>query len=372
MVNNLNEAQELNPMNEDKPQNLTPIIDGHNDVLLRLYRLHDGDEEVFFRRNEDGHLDLPRILDGGFAGGFFAVFVPPPRDPKIKLPKEVKTKNGYYIPPFPPIEFPYAQQTAMAMTACLVRVERRSEGQLKIVHTIDELKNALAHGVVASILHFEGAEPIDTSLDALDVFYRAGLRSLGIVWSRPNDFAHGVEFRFPNTPDIGPGLSDAGKDLVHACNRLGIMIDLAHLNEKGFWDVAGLSDAPLVSTHTAVHTLTPSSRNLTDKQIDAIGESGGVIGVNFAVQDLRSDGVRDDDTPLTEVVRHARYIADRIGIDHVALGSDFDGATVSEEIGDAAGLPDLVKGFQAAGFDEAAVRKVTHENWLRVLAQTWK
>ena len=361
-------------MNETAmPENLDKIIiDGHNDLLLRIYRLHDGDEEVFLRKGEEGHLDLPRAKEGGFGGGFFAVFLPYPRDILSSLPKEVRTKKGYHIPPFPALEFGYSQQTAMEMISLLFRIEEESEGQVQVVHTTNELEACMKEGVLAAILHFEGAEPIDTSLDALPVFYRAGLRSLGIVWSRPNAFATGVEFRFPHSPDIGPGLTDAGKELVRACNKMGIMIDLAHLNEKGFWDVAKLSDAPLVSTHTAAHALVPSARNLTDKQIDAIGETGGVIGVNFAVQDLRSDGRRDDDMPMINIVNHARYIADRIGIDHVALGSDFDGATVSKEIGDATGLPDLLVALQEAGFDDADLKKLTHENWLRVLGETWK
>ena len=355
------------------PNNLDlPVFDGHNDFLLRLYRIHEGDEAVFFRRNEDGHLDLPRVKEGGFGGGFFAVFVPYPRELLPTLPKKVSTKKGYEIPAFPAVEFSYAQQTAMAMTAGLFRVEEASEGQVKVVQSIDALRASLADGVLAAILHFEGAEPIDTSLDALPVFYRAGLRSLGIVWSRPNAFGHGVPFRFPHSPDVGPGLTDAGKALVSACNTMGIMIDLAHLNEQGFWDVAALSDAPLVSTHTAAHVLTPSARNLTDKQIDAVGETGGVIGINFAIQDIRADGKENEDTPLTDIVRHIRYISDRIGIDHVAFGSDFDGTTVSKHLGDASGLPKLVAALRADGFDEAALRKLTHENWLRVLAATWK
>ena len=355
------------------PQDLKyTIFDGHNDVLLRLYRLHDGDEQVFMRRNDEGHLDLPRAQEGGFGGGFFAVFVPYPRNPPVALPKDIQTKTGYITPPFPPVEFAFAQQTAIAMSSCLVRVEEASEGQLRIVHTADELKQSLEQGVLAAILHFEGAEPIDPSLEALPLFYKAGLRSLGIVWSRPNVFAYGVDFRFPHSPDIGPGLTDAGKELVRACNQMGIMIDLAHLNERGFWDVAALSDAPLVSTHTAVHTLSPSSRNLTDKQIDAIGESGGVIGLNFAVRDIRSDGRRNEDTPLEDMVRHIQYITDRIGIDHVALGSDFDGTSVSQNIGDAAGLPRLIEALENGGFDEPSLHKITHENWVRVLGETWK
>ena len=112
-------------------------------------------------------------------------------------------------------------------------------------------------GNLAAVLHIEGAEAIDPELEALEVFYAAGLRSLGPVWSRPNVFGHGVPFRFPSSPDTGPGLTDAGKELVRACNRLRIMLDLTHLNEAGFWDVAALTDAPLVATHSNVHALCP-------------------------------------------------------------------------------------------------------------------
>jgi membrane dipeptidase len=167
-------------------------------------------------------------------------------------------------------------------------------------------------------------------------------------------------------------LTAAGKSLVHACNRLGILVDLSHLNEAGFWDVASLALAPLVATHSNAHALCASSRNLTDAQLDAIGESGGIVGVNFAVSFLREDGGQVAETPLSEIVRHVDYIANRIGIDHVAFGSDFDGALVSEELGGIAGFPKLVDALRAGGLDDEAVAKVTHRNWLRVLGTTWR
>src|SRR5439155_17471941 len=151
---------------------------------------------------------------------------------------------------------------------------------------------------LAAIMHIEGAEAIDPDLDSLEVFYQAGLRSLGPVWSRPNAFGEGVPFRFPGSPDTGPGLTPKGRELVRACNRLGILIDLSHLNEQGFWDVARLSAAPLVATHSCAHALCASSRNLTDKQLDAIKESDGMVGLNFAVCFLREDGANDADTPI--------------------------------------------------------------------------
>src|SRR5690606_33581320 len=209
--------------------------------------------------------------------------------------------------------------------------------------------------------------------NALEVLYQAGLRSLGITWSRPNIFGTGVPFAFPSSPDIGPGLTDAGKALVAACNRLGILVDLSHLNETGFWDVAKLSDAPLVATHSGAHALCASARNLTDRQLDAVRDSGGIVGVNFHVGFLRADGQRDGaTTSLTEIVRHVDYMVERMGIDHVALGSDFNGAAISGVRRVVAGLTNGLDWLDAAGYDDAALRQIAYGNWLRVLDATWR
>jgi membrane dipeptidase len=218
----------------------------------------------------------------------------------------------------------------------------------------------------------EGADGIDADLSELEKLYRSGLRSLGPVWSRPNTFGHGVPFAWPRSPDTGPGLTPAGKDLVRACNRLGIMIDVSHLNEKGFWDVAGLSAAPLVATHACAHAICSSTRNLTDKQLDAIRESDGVVGVNFSVNDVRPDAQDNADTPLCLLTRHFLYLADRIGIDRVAIGSDFDGATIPAAIKDASGLPNLIAALRAGGFDDDSIRKIAFDNWMRVFRLTWR
>jgi membrane dipeptidase len=280
--------------------------------------------------------------------------------------------TSYDIPLPAPLDPTYARTITIKGIASLFRLETQSKGQLKVIRTADELTTALNRDVIAAVLHFEGAEAIDPDLDALEVFYQAGLRSLGLAWSRPNVFAHGVPFKFPGSPDTGPGLSNAGRQLVKACNRLGIMIDLAHMNERGFWDIAGLSQAPLAVTHTGAHALSTSTRNLTDEQLDAIKASDGVLGVNFHVGFLRQDGRREPNTPLTEIVRHIDYIVQRIGVEHVAFGSDFDGAIMPSDLGDVAGMPKLLDSLRSHGYDEEALRKITHENWLRVLRQTWK
>lgn len=345
-----------------------PIFDGHNDTLLALTRPQSGKERTFFARSEHGHIDLPRAREGGLAGGFFAVWVSSPNPQKLELP----SSSPYEMPLPKPLELAYAQQEALAMMATLFRLEASSEGAVKVVRTASELESSIDTGVLASILHLEGAEAIDPELNALEVFYRAGLRSLGPVWSRPTAFGHGVPFKFPSSPDTGDGLTSFGQNLVKACNRLGIMIDLSHLNEKGFWDVARLSNAPLVATHSNVHALCPSTRNLTDRQLDAIAESDGMVGLNFAVSFLREDGMPNADTPLEIMVRHVDYLVERVGVDRVGLGSDFDGALISLEIRDVTGLPKLIEALRRHGYDDETLLKLGYKNWLRVLRKTWK
>jgi membrane dipeptidase len=319
------------------------IVDGHNDLVGRLWR-----------EDDVRHMHLKDAPRADFAGGFFALFVPSPKplDP---------TSNVYALP----LAEPIPSEEAARVADELYEVFQSLPVQLATSPA------DFQPGRVAAILHLEGAEPLAADLSNLDAWHARGLRSVGLVWSRANAFAEGVPFRFPSTPDTGPGLTAAGRELVRACNGLGVLVDLSHLNEAGFWDVARLSSAPLVATHSNAHSLCASSRNLTDAQLDAIGASGGVVGVNFAVSFLREDGGQVAATPLEDIVRHVAYIAERIGIDHVALGSDFDGALVPEALGGIAGLPKLVDALRAGGFDDERIAKVTHRNWLRVLGDTW-
>ena len=158
---------------------------------------------------------------------------------------------------------------------------------------------------------------------------------------------------------------------MKACNELRIAIDLSHINEKGFWDVAKLSDAPLIATHSNVHAICPHARNLTDKQLDAIAETGGMVGLNYATCFLRPDGQRGTDVPFELMARHLDHLIGRLGVDHVGLGSDFDGANIPDVIGDVTGLPALQDALRQHGYDEATLKKLCHENWIGVLERTW-
>ena len=345
-----------------------PVFDGHNDTLLRLAtRAAAAPLDSFAGRAPAGHIDLPRARAGGFVGGLFAAFPPPFKMPNM----EGSMRDGAYDMPLPELlALEAAQASTFGMFAILLRLARAFPDDLAVCRSAAEVRAAVAAGRIAAVMHIEGAEAIDPGFATLDVLHAAGLRSLGFVCGRPNRFAHGVPFRFPSSPDTGDGLTDLGRDLVRECNVRGILVDLSHLNEKGFWDVAKLSTAPLVASHSNVHALCPSARNLTDRQLDAIRESRGLVGLNFATCFLRPDGAMRADTDIELMVRHIDALVERLGEDGVGFGSDFDGAVVPAELGDVAGLPRLVERLRRAGYGEPLLRKICAENWIAMLERT--
>jgi membrane dipeptidase len=344
----------------------TPVFDGHNDLILRLLKGAVSADDVA-KGLADGHIDKPRAAKGGFGGGMFAIFVPSPFDRSMR--EEEMQKPSYDIPlPDPLSEVVAVDWTEKGFDA-LDALERA--GAVRICLTADQVQATLGAEEMAAVTHIEGAEAIDRDFARLHEYHARGLRSLGPVWSRDTIWGYGVPFRFPSTPDTGPGLTDAGKALVRECNALKILIDLSHLNEKGFDDVATISDAPLVATHSNAWAITPHSRNLTDRQLDIIRDSDGMVGINFASAFLRPDGQMNDDFELDIVLRHFDHLVERLGEDRVGLGSDFDGALVPKPIGDCAGLPNLVAAFRDHGVGDDLLARVTHGNWLRVLRLTW-
>ena len=341
---------------------MVPVFDGHNDVLTKT------DPARFVAGHKDGHLDLSRMRAGGMRGGIFSVFTHSLRERHRPLKRDDDVIEFELAPR---VSHGRAAAHATAIAGRLLDLE--SAGHVRVARGIADFDAALADdGPPLAVLHIEGAEAIDAGLDALAAWYAAGLRSVGPVWSRPNAFAHGVPFVFPSSPDTGPGLTAAGSALVKRCAELGILVDLSHLNEAGFWDVARIAPGPLVATHSGAHRLCQASRNLTDSQLDAIGASGGLVGIIFGCPFLREDFAEDPDTPVELIARHARYVADRIGVEHIALGSDFDGTLIPAAVGDAAGLPRVLAALAAAGFGEDELAAIAHRNWRRVLAAWWR
>lgn len=205
-----------------------PVFDGHNDTLLNLHLSTEADKARLFMEGAPAnwHIDLPRARTGGFAGGMFAVFAPSSGDDDPGLTASVLGNDEPLPSPLPMGE---ARLPTLAMASILFRLERA--GALAVCRSAADIRAAMDRDTIAAVFHIEGAEAIDADFVMLDVLHAAGLRSLGPVWSRPNIFGHGVPFRYPSSPDTGPGLTDAGKALVRACNELNILVDLSHINE---------------------------------------------------------------------------------------------------------------------------------------------
>lgn len=352
-------------MSNDPIPDLMPVFDGHNDTILKLERAARDGEGLDFAGGAPGlDIDLPRARLSGFAGGFFAMFTPAFDNGEIVAFDRTDDRR------YAPVDRRQALDFTLAMFARLRRLAAELPDDLALCGSAAEAETAMGQGRIAIIPHIEGAECIDTGLDTLEVLHAAGLRSLGLVWSRPNAFAHGAPIYTGDSYDAQAGLTDAGRALVLECEALGVMIDLSHLNEGGFWEVAKIAQKPLVATHSNAHALSPCPRNLTDDQLRAVRESGGLVGLNFNVGFLRADCEDDPDTPIETMLRHLDHLIEHLGEDGVALGSDYDGCTVPLEIGDVTGLPRLVAAMRQAGYGEALIAKICHRNWLDLLART--
>lgn len=333
-----------------------PIFDGHNDILLKLLEERPEDPaKAFFSPRKGQHIDLQSAQKGGFIGGLFAMFIPPEDGKSFRTP--------------PSQEF--ARDYTMNMITLLRDIAAESNGQVQICRSVSDIRTAMKEGRLAPVLHIEGAEAILPDLSNLEAFYQEGLRSIGPVWSRSNAFAHGVPFKFPASPDTGPGLTNDGIELIKVCNEMGIAIDLSHMNEKGFWDIARVSNKPLIASHSNVHALCPTTRNLTDDQLKAIKDSNGIAGLNFAVAFLRKDGEKNQDVPMSILIEHIDYMVDKMGIEHVGLGSDYDGAPPPYDLDSTAKLPNLTDALRDAGYTDDQINKICFGNWLRVLEDTW-
>jgi membrane dipeptidase len=341
---------------------MIPVFDGHNDVLLRL-SLAETDPVALFRDGgAKGHVDLPKARAGGMVGGFFALFSPTPNQPL----DFIEFDNPPYDIPLPP---PIARNLAAVPVARQVDIALALEasGLIRLVRSREDLSPD-PEGPLTVVLHLEGAECIAPDGEGLDKLYAAGLRSLGPVWSRPNAFAHGVPFRSGSDGDTGPGLTDEGRALVRACHARGMVVDCSHITMRGFWDI-GEEGLPLVATHSNACAVSMTARNLTDAQLAAIGETGGMAGLNFGTMFLRPDGKRSPEGGIGYAIRHLAHMVEQAGEDHVGLGSDFDGAPMPEGLESAAELPTLVAAMDEAGFGAELIAKICHGNWQAFLAR---
>lgn len=361
-----------------------PIFDGHNDSLTSVLLKEKDQGRSFLKRSEIGHIDLPRMQEGGMLGGIFGIFVPPEKEEERKDDFGFTiTNGGFEIKYAKSLDYEYAKMFTDDVIRNTKDIINRSSGQLDILTKGSQLKLNKKKKIISIVLHLEGAEAIDESFENLYQLYEEGVRSIGLVWSRKNIFGEGVPYKFPGSPDAGGGLTVLGKKLVKECNKLGVVVDLAHINLAGFFDVEKITSKPLVVSHTNVHVICPSTRNIIDKQIDAVGSSKGIIGINFEPISVRRDGLHSTEgktlnqtfekikkTSLNEIVNHIIYIVERLGVDYVGFGADMDGAIMPNDLKDASYFQNIVDELKLAGFSDNDIEKICWGNWERVIQET--
>ena len=328
-----------------------PVFDGHEDFITQVRQrpnipgLAPFKPRDLLEESDSGHVDMPRAMRGGLGGCFTSIYLSDERAEMNALAYAMHEMNDVF------------------------QVADRSGGRFRICRTVAEVRDAWANDAFASVFMFEGADPISWSLKELRVFYEAGLRCVAPTWSRSTIFAHGVSFSgtLPAT-----GLTEKGRELVRECNRLGIILDVSHINPAGFWDMLEESKQPVIATHSSVKAISPHARNLDDEQIRALAKQGGTIGVNFANIFLRPDMKGDSDVPMELILSHFEHIVNLVGDEHVSFGTDFDGTTVPECVKDAAGLVNVLRAMRGRGWSDARMERVCNGNFLRVATAVWR
>ncbi len=322
------------------------IVDGHNDTPVE--RVHRGERPMDLKKRDPAyHMDIPRMREGGFDAGFFVVGNGPTANVRVTL-----------------------EQT-------LASVERYPE-DLMLVFSPQDVERARASGKIGILLTIEGAGRwLEGEMDILRLYYRLGVRCVGITHGEGGDagaYLQGSKSPFgPCTPDDRErerrnaiGLTDFGKAVLEESNRLGIITDLAHINDKAFYQVLELSSLPVTMTHTAVFSVCNHWRCLTDDQLRALAASGGVMGIAFL-----PGFIDPENSSVDRMVDHICYVADLVGIDHVAIGSDYDGmGSRTPVFGDVSKLVRLTRAMLSRGLSENEIRKIWGGNFLRLFRET--
>ncbi len=313
------------------------VLDGHNDFMLTssLQR------RLFHKRSNKGHIDLPRMRESNFQAGLFAVW---PCFSRRMIKKW--TRNWFSI----------------------VQDERNEMIHIK---KYDDFAIARKSGKIGVVLHFEGAGGIDEKFNLLDYYYKLGLRSISLTWFDTNKFGTGS--RMFGKEKIR-GLTELGKELVNKAQSLGIGVDVSHLNVSSFWDVITVTEKPIYATHSNAYSVSAHRRNLKDDQINAIQATSGVIGINFGGIFLNPNtpGKYDSNLGFDIIKQHIDHIVLVSDINTVAMGSDFDGAIMPDCVSDCTKYPKLFDYLLENGYSNQDIKKIAHENFLRVLNANWK
>ena len=302
------------------------IVDGHCDLLLNYLR----DENYMFEENTKFHIDLPKLKKANIALEVFAACPAIKGDKAFK--KTIKLIDKFYN-----------------------LLENNNE--VKLAKNYSDIKNIINENKIAAILAVEGADGI-FDLSALRIFYKLGVRLITLTWNYSNHIADGID-----EIEAGGGVTTFGKKFIKEMNNLGMIIDTSHLSTKSFWDVIKYSDEPVVASHSNAKGVYEHPRNLNDEQIKAIAEVNGIIGINFCPEFIKNK----QSVKIKDLVEHIIYIKELVGIDYIALGTDYDGISKTpENLENISKINFLVDKLKKVGFNKNEINKFTNKNWLRL------
>jgi len=322
------------------------IVDGHTDTMMKVI-----DEDTWLPKTDIGNetafqLDIPKAKAGGVNAPFFAAYT-----------------SGYYD------NNPRSISRTLAMIHALYWTEEQNMEDLKIATTTKEIKQTVKDNKIAAIPTIEGAYSLDehNALGLLHQYHDLGVKVVGFNWNFSNALGEGADrvYGDPNrTPSEG-GLTELGTEVAAEMNKLGMVIDVSHMSESSFWDVMEVTEAPILASHSGVNALKDHPRNLSDEQLLALKENGGVISIVFYPAFLTDN----PEGHVSDIVDHIDYAVDLIGIDHVGIGSDFDGASLPIDLQNAAEMPRIIEELFVRGYSKQELEKILGENILRVLEE---
>lgn len=309
------------------------IIDLHCDTLLNCYR----DSNFRLLNNTTGHISLEKMQKAGALAQFFAIYI---------SRNEMKTMDPYEI--FHEVYKVYQKEL------------ENNKDIILPAFNIEDIEKNKELGKISSILSIEDGIAVSDKIEHIEEFYQMGVRLLTLTWNFENSIG------FPCSKDENLhklGLKDFGINVVEEMNRLGMIIDVSHLSEGGFYDVSKHSKKPFVASHSCARALCNHQRNLTDEQLKTLGEKGGVVGVNFCAAFLRENATY---TLIEDIVKHTIYMADKAGIESISFGSDFDGVDDELEMKDYAGYEMLLENLKKH-FKSSELEMICNKNAMRII-----
>lgn len=333
---------------------MTHIIDAHFDLLMDV-----AIQREYGRKNVIVSDYLPDFLAGGVQTIVAAIYIDSKFLPEMGLRK------------------------ALQQISALHAEAEEAPDKIMVCKSVDDIETAKKAGKVGFVLSLEGADPLYNDLSLLRIFYELGVRFMGLVWSRRNFVGDGSHFS-PVREGRKGGITEFGVHLIEAAEAMGMIIDVSHLNDEGFWDVMEITKKPLIASHSNCRSLAGSMRNLTDEQIKAIAASNGVIGIN-GVNIFVAD--HDDKSDLEHLLNHVDHIAALVGVEHIGIGLDiiepfskYDSPIALSEaarkdfdvVKGHSMVPELVRALAKRGYTEEAIELIMGKNFIRVYQEVWK